>query len=420
MGRAPCCDKMGVKRGPWTTEEDKALVNFIHRNGHGNWRALPKQAGLMRCGKSCRLRWTNYLRPDIKRGNFSPEEEQAIINLHQLMGNRWSAIASRLPGRTDNEIKNVWNTHLKKRLLRMKIDPTTTTLSMSPGLITLGGNLAVPAFPTQQKASPDFPTTVCNLSDSIHDSHNLSSEDFPCIDCDTGSRLNLMDSFGVEYDQKPQNIQDETRRQEIDPTTTTLSMSPGLITLGENLAVPAFPTQQKASPDFPTTVCNLSDSIHDSHNLSSEDFPCIDCDTGSRLNLMDSFGVEYDQKPQNIQDETQRQDPQTYISQNQDFADEERWFPGKSQDATEITSSEIMWPQHSSNQKAHSPMSAHPDDDLLSTIDGVTEDTNSQTLWSIDFHAHDDDCDGTDYWLEVLRQAGSSPTLYRVAPLSQA
>ncbi|XP_057781422.1 transcription factor MYB4-like [Salvia miltiorrhiza] len=116
MVRAPCCEKMGLKKGPWSPEEDQILVSYIQKHGHGNWRALPKQSGLLRCGKSCRLRWINYLRPDIKRGNFTKEEEEAVINLHEMLGNRWSAIAARLPGRTDNEIKNVWHTHLKKKL----------------------------------------------------------------------------------------------------------------------------------------------------------------------------------------------------------------------------------------------------------------------------------------------------------------
>ncbi|XP_050384938.1 transcription factor MYB17 [Argentina anserina] len=124
MGRAPCCDKNGLKRGPWTTDEDEILVNYINKNnGHGSWRSLPQQAGLLRCGKSCRLRWTNYLRPDIKRGPFTEEEQKLIIQLHGMLGNRWAAIASQLPGRTDNEIKNLWNTHLKKRLVRSGINP---------------------------------------------------------------------------------------------------------------------------------------------------------------------------------------------------------------------------------------------------------------------------------------------------------
>ncbi|KAM5557968.1 transcription factor MYB53 [Rosa sericea] len=135
MGRSACCDENGLKKGPWTAEEDEKLVEYMERcGGNGNhhrggisWRQVPKLAGLKRCGKSCRLRWTNYLRPDIKRGNFSHQEEQTIINLHELLGNKWSEIASNLPGRTDNEIKNFWNTHLKKKLLQMGIDPVTHT-----------------------------------------------------------------------------------------------------------------------------------------------------------------------------------------------------------------------------------------------------------------------------------------------------
>ncbi|KAL8139812.1 hypothetical protein V2J09_005833 [Rumex salicifolius] len=115
MGRKPCCQKEGMNKGAWTAIEDKILTDYISINGEGKWRNLPIHAGLKRCGKSCRLRWLNYLKPDIKRGNISCEEEDLIIRLHKLLGNRWSLIAGRLPGRTDNEIKNYWNTNIGKR-----------------------------------------------------------------------------------------------------------------------------------------------------------------------------------------------------------------------------------------------------------------------------------------------------------------
>ncbi|KAL2239169.1 UNVERIFIED_CONTAM: Transcription repressor MYB5 [Sesamum indicum] len=120
-----CCSNVGLKRGPWTAEEDELLAAYIKREGEGRWRTLPKKAGLLRCGKSCRLRWMNYLRPSVKRGHISPDEEDLILRLHRLLGNRWSLIAGRIPGRTDNEIKNYWNTHLSKKLISQGIDPKT-------------------------------------------------------------------------------------------------------------------------------------------------------------------------------------------------------------------------------------------------------------------------------------------------------
>lgn len=118
MGRAPCCDKANVKKGPWSPEEDAKLKTYIDQHGTGgNWIALPQKIGLKRCGKSCRLRWLNYLRPNIKHGGFSEEEDNLICSLYMSIGSRWSIIAAQLPGRTDNDIKNYWNTRLKKKLL---------------------------------------------------------------------------------------------------------------------------------------------------------------------------------------------------------------------------------------------------------------------------------------------------------------
>ncbi|XP_038888759.1 transcription factor MYB14-like [Benincasa hispida] len=116
-----CCDETTVKKGVWTPEEDQKLIDYVNKYGHWNWRRLPKYAGLLRCGKSCRLRWMNYLRPNIRRGGFSLEEEEIIIQIYAQIGGRWSTMAGVMPGRTDNDIKNHWNTVLKRRVMKQQI-----------------------------------------------------------------------------------------------------------------------------------------------------------------------------------------------------------------------------------------------------------------------------------------------------------
>nr|QSD99719.1 MYB family transcription factor [Melilotus albus] len=103
------------RKGPWTAEEDKLLIEYVRMHGEGRWNSVARLTGLKRNGKSCRLRWVNYLRPDLKRGQITPQEESIILELHARWGNRWSTIARSLPGRTDNEIKNYWRTHFKKK-----------------------------------------------------------------------------------------------------------------------------------------------------------------------------------------------------------------------------------------------------------------------------------------------------------------
>ncbi|XP_054799664.1 transcription factor GAMYB-like [Prosopis cineraria] len=103
-----------LKKGPWTAAEDAILIDYVKKYGEGNWNAVQKNSGLARCGKSCRLRWANHLRPDLRKGTFTEEEERRIIELHAKMGNKWARMATELPGRTDNEIKNYWNTRIKR------------------------------------------------------------------------------------------------------------------------------------------------------------------------------------------------------------------------------------------------------------------------------------------------------------------
>ncbi|TYI67597.1 hypothetical protein E1A91_D08G029100v1 [Gossypium mustelinum] len=218
MGKQPACssDKKGeLKRGPWTAEEDKKLIDYIQKHGHGKWRTLPKNAGLKRCGKSCRLRWANYLRPDIKRGKFSDEEEQTIIQLHSVLGNKWSAIAARLPGRTDNEIKNYWNTRIKKKLLKMGIDPilhnpTLHLLHLSSLLTSsLSNSYNLNNHPnkfllgTESMSDPNFLIPVLSSSQNKNQLQNIEKNEtgntfFQCPDNDQYEQGNQFQ----EYDSK--------------------------------------------------------------------------------------------------------------------------------------------------------------------------------------------------------------------------
>ncbi|KAJ8752511.1 hypothetical protein K2173_004799 [Erythroxylum novogranatense] len=225
-GRAPCCDKNQVKKGPWSPAEDMRLVSFIQKHGHQNWRALPKQAGLLRCGKSCRLRWINYLRPDVKRGNFTKEEEDAIISLHKALGNRWSTIASRLPGRTDNEIKNVWNTHLKKRLSFKNGNNSKTDDSNESSTTTISSSSFSSEIPQSRKRNSENahdhdhkqvsmttkkPRTMDSIQDLKSEDSNEPKETKEQKEFPTSSNNSNMTSSGQVFVSKPEELQTDPR-----------------------------------------------------------------------------------------------------------------------------------------------------------------------------------------------------------------
>ncbi|KQJ84327.1 myb-related protein Zm1 [Brachypodium distachyon] len=203
-GRAPCCAKVGLNKGSWTPEEDMRLIAYIQKYGHANWRALPKQAGLLRCGKSCRLRWINYLRPDLKRGNFTAEEEETLIKLHAMLGNKWSKIAACLPGRTDNEIKNVWNTHLKKRVAaasggEKKNKKNTKNNKESGAKRQKKPDLPPAPSPSQSSSTTTTTTTTnCSSGDSAGEQQSNTSKETDALD--NIMEIPTLDALGFDFD----------------------------------------------------------------------------------------------------------------------------------------------------------------------------------------------------------------------------
>ncbi|KAA0058085.1 transcription factor MYB24-like [Cucumis melo var. makuwa] len=167
-------DQSEVRRGPWSVDEDSLLIHSISVHGEGRWNLLAIRSGLRRTGKSCRLRWLNYLKPEVRRGNLSPQEQLLILDLHSRWGNRWSKIAQQLPGRTDNEIKNYWRTKVQKQAKILNIGTN------SPEFKDIINRLWIPRLLHQinDSSSPPPPhTATTHPTPQFSDSDSLPTVD---------------------------------------------------------------------------------------------------------------------------------------------------------------------------------------------------------------------------------------------------
>ncbi|XP_021748778.1 transcription factor MYB7-like [Chenopodium quinoa] len=240
MGRAPCCSKIGLHRGPWTAREDALLIKYIEAHGEGQWRSLPKKAGLLRCGKSCRLRRMNYLRPDIKRGNITPEEDDLIIRLHALLGNRWSLIAGRLPGRTDNEIKNYWNTHLSKKLRSQGTDPNTHKKLSESDLEKLAKNY-------NKKRSR---SSINNNNKHTNNNRNVKSQKIEDV-VEEKTKIHSPKPVRVKSVISMTRNDSNTSLETINVSTTSVSSSQNNQTLDQNYALPTYDSEDNIILNIP-------------------------------------------------------------------------------------------------------------------------------------------------------------------------
>ncbi|KAM7270368.1 hypothetical protein ACFE04_029582 [Oxalis oulophora] len=223
-----CCSKQKVKKGLWSPEEDDKLIKHINSNGHGSWSSVPKLAGLERCGKSCRLRWINYLRPDLKRGSFTAQEEKIIIEVHRSIGNRWAQIAKHLPGRTDNEVKNFWHSYLKKKLMSQGIDPNTHNYMTNSN----NNNIIAHKFPQHEPSTLFNPfikdslpstflneTTSTNIFQKYELNQNPNDNNYAPTSISSCSVLNrlgfgLIDDNYCMWENNFVNITNESKREE--------------------------------------------------------------------------------------------------------------------------------------------------------------------------------------------------------------
>ncbi|KAJ1406310.1 SANT/Myb domain [Sesbania bispinosa] len=210
MGRPPCCDKIGIKKGPWTPEEDIILVSYIQEHGPGNWRSVPTSTGLMRCSKSCRLRWTNYLRPGIKRGNFTDHEEKMIIHLQALLGQQLKKMQN---GDEDGDHKEGHSNSQAKETntfdYHHPVTNNTTTPNQASPYASSAENIARLLENWMKKKPQNYPSTETNSGNSFSNmvtTGSSSSEGTQStITCTPEQAFDSLLSFNSDRSQSEEN-----------------------------------------------------------------------------------------------------------------------------------------------------------------------------------------------------------------------
>ncbi|KAL0866177.1 hypothetical protein Bca101_045295 [Brassica carinata] len=196
--------KEEIKKGPWKAEEDQVLINHVNRYGPRDWSSIRSKGLLQRTGKSCRLRWVNKLRPNLKIGcKFSAEEERTVIELQAEFGNKWARIATYLPGRTDNDVKNFWSSRIKRlaRILHNSSDASSSSTNPKP---SSHRNKGKNVKPIQSLYASQFQRFGLVEEEVITASSSSSSKILPYSSSDQDNHEALsLPEFGIKLEHPP-------------------------------------------------------------------------------------------------------------------------------------------------------------------------------------------------------------------------